>query len=595
MAVADFQNEEIACGCQFKKSWQGRWFQSGVPNYLFINGSYIDTKGECYEEEGDKYLVYEKQDNCFRCLVIHPKHPSVLQYKETFCEPKASLADICSMITGDAFLYSLFRKYPEAKPITCPFKSAPFTFSYNRMTGDCSNPPSKAESCTDDSRLVLKYQACPDVHGSESNVEELVCLATWKEGSTRYLMGKISQGNRRSASDEAQYRCFIYQRSTENGKTIYNVAESADATCTGLDATALEGSRTMKLTTVDDQHKRCKFPVWITDHHTWLSLDHHKTYKFSQRNATLKILDDEPPKQNKVHQSFTQTFSFTEFGFESQDQRRQNSEMRVVCHGILQQQEQKKVKIVAHITAGCDSGYVCMVFYKRDSNIIELQQTENYVENPDDACLDFDPSTTPYTTLITTTLHPKKCPHLGRYTLASISTQAKKRKKRQQPDDVKSANNPEPDCVSHDYEALAVGCSGSHEMEFKSSCSQQAVSAYSCHGSWEENGITYVITTPVARKSTDALRYCFIYTLADEAKSAMIDGILGKEGPPILRLSGVSESCHRNIVPGVGGNWAFNFTSNGTCAESDDVNTSQLLLPTVCLVALSVLSVIVLR
>ncbi|KAJ8964778.1 hypothetical protein NQ314_004644 [Rhamnusium bicolor] len=88
------------------------------------------------------------------------------------------------------------------------------------------------------------------------------------------------------------------------------------------------------------------------DHHTWLSLDHHKTYKFSQRNATLKILDDEPPKQNKVHQNFAQAYAFTEFGFESQDQRRQNSEMRVVCHGILQQQEQKKVQIVAHITAG---------------------------------------------------------------------------------------------------------------------------------------------------------------------------------------------------------------------------------------------------
>lgn len=46
--------------CQFKKSWQGRWFQSGVPSYLLINSSYIETKGECYEEEGDKYLVYEK-------------------------------------------------------------------------------------------------------------------------------------------------------------------------------------------------------------------------------------------------------------------------------------------------------------------------------------------------------------------------------------------------------------------------------------------------------------------------------------------------------------------------------------------------------
>lgn len=180
-------------------------------------------------------------------------------------------------------------------------------------------------------------------------VEELVCLATWKEGSTRYLIGRISQGNRRNLiSDEDQYRCFIYQRNNENGKTIYNIAQSGDATCNGVQ-NAFEGSRTMKLTTVDNHHYRCKFPIWITDHHTWLSLDHHKTYKFSQRNATLKILDDEAPKPNKVHQNYA--FGFQEFGFESQDQRKQNSEMRVVCHTILEQ-EHKKVQIVAHITAG---------------------------------------------------------------------------------------------------------------------------------------------------------------------------------------------------------------------------------------------------
>ncbi|KAJ8964779.1 hypothetical protein NQ314_004645, partial [Rhamnusium bicolor] len=87
---------------------------------------------------------------------------------------------------------------------------------------------------------------------------------------------------------------------------------------------------------------------------------------------------------------------------------------------------------------------------------------------------------------------------------------------------------------------------------------------YSCHGSWEENGVSYVITTPVAKKSTDALRYCFIYTLANQVNAAVIEGNLGKgAGPPVLRLSGVSESCHRTIIPGVTGNWAFNFTSNG--------------------------------
>ncbi|XP_060533558.1 uncharacterized protein LOC132706308 isoform X2 [Cylas formicarius] len=585
-------------GCEFKKSWQGRWFQSGVPNSLLINNTHMETKGECYEEQGDKYLVYDKTEDCYRCMVLHVKHPSVLQYKETYCEPKDSLSEICSRIVGDAALYSMFRKYPEVKPIPCPFKSAPFTFSYNRGTGDCNNPPSRAESCTDDSRLVLKYQACPDVPSTESNVEELVCLATWKEGSTKYLIGKISQGNRRSlTTDEDQYRCFIYQRGTEHGKTVYYVAQSGDATCSGVQS-ATEGSRTMKLTIVDDQHKRCKFPVWITDHHTWLSLDHHKTFKFSQRNATLKILDDDTLKPTRIHQNFEQPqFAFQDLGMESQDQKRQNSEMRLVCHGILQQQENKKVQIVAHITAGCDSGYVCMVFYKRDSNVIEMQQSEDYVENPDDACSTFDVTVTPFVTLVTTTLHSKKCPHLGRYTISATTTaMVEKRKRREQPGDSKLVVDEAPDCESSDYDALSVGCSGSHEMEFRSACPEQPSSSYACHGSWEEDGVSYVITTPVSRKQPESLRFCFIYTLSNQPQQSVIEGGLGKgEGPPLLRLSKVTESCHRHVKPGITGSWAFNFTSNGTCDQSDNVNAGHVLLPAALMVALSIGTALVVR
>lgn len=594
--------KQIIGGCTFRKSWQGYWFQSGFEQLIRINDTHIETKGECLEEQEDKYLIYDKNDNCYRCMAIHEKHASVLQYKESLSDAKASLQEVCYGITGDAPLYSMFRKQPEPKPVACPFKGAPFTFSYNRGAGDCSNPPSKAESCTDDSRLVLKYQACPDVPGTESNIEKLVCLATWKEGSTRYLIGRISQGNRNGPTpDEDQYRCFVYQRSSERGKTIYNIAQSGDATCNGL-ANAFEGSRTMKLTTMDDHHKRCKFPVWITDHHTWLSLDHHKTYKFSQRNATLKILDDEssskfnkPPTTQQHHTGSyiapQPVFGFQEFGFKSQDQRR-NMEMRLVCHAILESQEQKKVQVVAHITAGCESGYVCMVFYKRDSNVIEIQQTDKYVDNPDEACTDFDPRIIPYTTLITTNLHPKKCPHLGRYTVTHPENSSK-RKRRQQPD-INLSNSP-PECLSHDYEALSVGCSGNHEMEFRSTCAQNSIHAYSCHGSWEEDGVSYVISTPVARKSTDALKYCFIYTLANQPQSAVIEGGLGKNvGPPVLRLSASAESCHRHIKPGISGSWAFNFTSNGTCAESDDSNAGRILIPTVCLM-IALLTFVVLR
>lgn len=69
------------------------------------------------------------------------------------------------------------------------------------------------------------------------------------------------------------------------------------------------------LVSVDDQHKRCRFPEWITTHHTWVSLDHHKTFRFSQKNATLKILDDENAKPIKIHQNFAQPqFAFQDLG-----------------------------------------------------------------------------------------------------------------------------------------------------------------------------------------------------------------------------------------------------------------------------------------
>lgn len=49
----------------------------------------------------------------------------------------------------------------------------PFTFTYNRGHGECKNPVSNIESCTEDSRMLLSFQACPDVQGTESTGESL--------------------------------------------------------------------------------------------------------------------------------------------------------------------------------------------------------------------------------------------------------------------------------------------------------------------------------------------------------------------------------------------------------------------------------------
>ncbi|KAF5297021.1 hypothetical protein FQA39_LY12235 [Lamprigera yunnana] len=569
-------------GCTFPEQWSGRWFQLGVPTPLLINRTHIGTKGDCYDEQGDdstKFLVYEKSENCYRCLAIHSKHSAVLQYKETFCE--RSPQDLCSGISGDAPLYSMFRKHPEAKPVSCPFKSAPFMFSYSKGTGDCINPPSKAESCTDDSRLVLKYQACPDVQSAESNVEELVCLATWKEGSTRYLLGKLSQGNRRAlTTDEDQYRCFIYQRKDEGGQTVYFIAQSGDASCNGIQ-NAFEGSRTMKFITMDNHHNRCKFPLWITEHHTWLSLDHKKIYRFSQRNATLKIVDEEVKPNRFQQQNYIQPFGFQQNGFESQDQRK-NTEMRVVCHNILQSVERKKVQIVAHITAGCDSGYMCMMFYKRDGNVIELQQSDRYEDNPDDACRYFNPSTTHYTTLITHVLNPKKCPLSGHFMTLDVPL-INSRKRRQQPD-TKTLNI---NCPQSDYESLEIGCNGALElMEFKSTCPDQM---YNCN--WVENDTHYVITSPQFRKTSDVSYYCFTYNSNGAMHLTLINGAQ-RNRPSLLRITSMTETCHRNLVPDTAVSWTYSFTNKGPCAVT---NVSFAIAPSVVFTTLVTLIVMLTR
>jgi hypothetical protein len=88
-----------------------------------------------------------------------------------FCHSRESLQNLCSLITGDALLYSMFRV--DATPVECPFKG-PLSFTYNRGHGECRSPVSSIDSCTEESRLLLRYQACPDVHGTESTGKEPV-------------------------------------------------------------------------------------------------------------------------------------------------------------------------------------------------------------------------------------------------------------------------------------------------------------------------------------------------------------------------------------------------------------------------------------
>ncbi|KAG6465069.1 hypothetical protein O3G_MSEX014922 [Manduca sexta] len=448
-----------------------------------------------------------------------------------YCSPKDSLSTICESITGDAPLYSMFRKEPRPIPQPCPFHPAPFTFTYNRGSGDCVNPPSRAESCTDDSRLLLRYMACPDLTSSESNVEELVCLATWKEGSTRYLVGQIWQVQRRNSitSDEDTYRCFIYKGQHTEKTMTYSIAQSGDATCNGLSSPS-DGSRTMKLTSSDDEHNRCHFPSWIVQHHKWFSLDHSHQYHFTTKNATLKIMNEDGSFEEK----------------------------RLVCHSIREHRENKYIQLVAHLTKGCESGHVCVTVERRAGGVLEASLGSALHDAPSDACAHRrqpDPLT-----LIATSLTPKRCPILGRYSV--VSSLADRRRRRQQIT-IGEAEGEEaraPECVSGDYHSASLGCGAAQDtIEFKSACSS---TVYTCHGDWREGSRGFLVAAPAhAAHGHHPRALCFIYTthLRNDTRGGSSQQ---------LQVSAAAHSCDRALQPGVAGDKAYNLTLNGTCEQS---------------------------
>lgn len=494
--------EQVAGECRFPAKWNGVWFQSGLQHLLKIQGGQMSFKGRCIDSEGDKYLLEDKLDRCHRCIVIHQRHENVLQYKETFSDTSETLYSLCSRINGDAQLYSMFRV--NASPVTCPFRG-PFTFMYNRGYGECRTPISSIDSCSEDFRIRLRYQACADIPGTESTVEELFCLATWREGSMRYLVGKLEHNM--ATSDEDKYRCFVYDRFKDGSG--YMVAQSGDATCNGL-FSAAEGSKTMRLLKATSPMPRCHFPPWLTHGHHWHTLDGRRTFTFGHRNNSFRLVD----------------------------QAGAVADTHVLCMDEMHNHDKRLIVVSAYITIGCTSGYMCFSFTRRWDHVTEVQRG-TIAKSLKEACEShhFDRFTADYTTLVTSVPDRKRCPYVGQYVIPG--SLFKHRLKRR-----------DGGCDTHS--TVKVGCDSGDTIEFRHECTtQHHVQAFHCHGNWEENGTSYLITTQKGTKS----KYCFIYAESDN----------------VVKFSSVRDSCPRNIQPGIGGFWAFNFTaSSDQCHPRDE-------------------------
>ncbi|XP_058811623.1 uncharacterized protein LOC131676550 isoform X1 [Topomyia yanbarensis] len=584
---------QSSTGCAFPKRWEGRWFQSGVQQEITIEGSTLSTRGRCIASEGDKFLLVNEK-GCHRCVVIYQKHINILQYKESECEDmysgqlnpaampihsvlksdhsrgahpnmnghsrlsssdpyirsnedsdncmgckgRETLHYLCEQIPGDALLYSMFKINPE--PIKCPL-SGSFTFTYNRGHGECKNPVSKMDMCTEDSRLLLNFQACPDVSGTESTVEELTCLAWWKDGNSRYLVGLVSHYH--ATSNEDRFRCFVYEKisgsGAANADAEYKLAQSGDATCNGLESAEV-GSRIMTLKRAPIT-ERCDFPAWFKGPRHWHALMGNANYIFHPSDGSLHIVKPS--------------------GY---------MEARALCEQINKQTTTEMMAVVHH-TTGCTSGYMCVMFYRRDTHVAELQMGTP-AARLEDACTteNFDVHRTPFVTLLANNPETQICPMEGYYSIKGflIPSSSISRHKRNHNNksrmhrhrEVVSFRNQEnadsyyysmekrkafsrmrrtaavaqvlqqpSDNVTQDFynlestrarretmgcninhntnRRLYIGCNENTVIEVKPKCKNDEEETYTCHGHWQENQTTFIIAKHLSSQHGVCISY----------------------------------------------------------------------------------------
>uniref|UniRef100_A0A182M2T7 Uncharacterized protein n=1 Tax=Anopheles culicifacies TaxID=139723 RepID=A0A182M2T7_9DIPT len=430
---------------------------------------------------------------------------------------------------------------------------------------------------------------------AKQEVEELTCLAWWKDGNSRYLVGLVSHHH--ATSNEERFRCFVYEKLSGSE---YKLAQSGDATCNGLESAEV-GSRIMTLKKAPLMD-RCDFPVWFKGPRFWHALMGSAHYVFDASDGSLHI---KKPNGHTVARS--------------------------LCEQINKQTSSEMMAVVHH-TMGCKSGFMCVMFYRRDTHVAELQMGTP-TARLEDACMteNFDVHRTPFVTLLANNSETQLCPLEGQYMMKGflMPTSSISRHKRNHNNKARShrhwdvvgyrnqesvisgssagtaggivggyigleakrrsflprsrrtaaeARNDTYAILHADGEAagrlrretaggcninhntnrqLLVGCNENSIIEVKPKCKTDDEELFTCHGHWQENQTTYII----AKHSFSQHGVCISY--------------VPMEGNHVQLF--VGDTCHRaNMQSGQHRSMPANITSYGKCGE---VNSSLKLHP----------------
>nr|XP_022316010.1 uncharacterized protein LOC111119802 [Crassostrea virginica] len=472
----------LGCGCTFPREWQGTWYQN-VFGELTITDTEISRKGACVENKENKYLVLNREQECYRCLVLNPWHQNVIQYKESYCQREKSLEVACRSINGDYPLHTIV-KVP-GSPVNCPFQGTySFSYTYNGR-GPCSNPQSEIHACADESKFKFIYKECQGIPDTKEREVYFQCLATWENGE-KYLYGRFSGSK---LSDRAEmYRCFMHSLFGYGG----DMSMSADASCQGLQSPTV-GTSTMALERFPTPVMQCRFPKIFEYRKVWRDLSGSTQLVVDDQMQIIRIRDAYPSYSLNADESGSQEVKLV---------------MRCrTSHGTGGIQ-----KFVVHTTTSeCESNYRCLLIKQRDSEgkVLEMELGPPFTDEYT-ACDDRTFTGGEKRILIGDDIKPAECPvkGVGSYGFTDKTS----------------------DCSGQ----FIIGCSSPQEIIIQKKCpvDMESVNIWRCLSDWKEGNTHYVIVrSPKLLKPA----MCLSFTVTD-------NGIEVQEDEYCMRKATVSRS-----------------------------------------------------
>ncbi|XP_064625050.1 uncharacterized protein LOC135486291 isoform X2 [Lineus longissimus] len=444
--------------CSFPEEWRGMWYQNGLGSVNLTQHT-ITKKGTCYTSQDNKYVVYDKQGGCYRCLVITPQHWNVLQYKESFCLNSANRGaphGLCDRILRDYnVLFTLIRE--PSKPVACPFHGSYF-FSYQNNSVPCSTPISQVDECASNTRVMFHFRQCENAEYSKNLDLDFHCLATWKSGQN-YMIGHF-QGRGLRNNKDMQYRCFMYEAIANK----VHMAMSADASCMGL-VEPRDGPLTMflerdvqKFATINYQ-----FPEWLWRRDTkWHDLSGKYTYHLDKDKQVIRIsYQAEPGDEKEVIEA-------------------------IRCYEIDQVTTTDRLfQAVSFTSRGCETKFQCVRILQRNDDIAEFHRGK-MVEKQSSACLEDNFTGGIKQLLIPSKIRGSKCPYDGRYTI-----------------DVAKGS---PTCTTKN--TFTSGCGILQQLRVEITCPPITAASLVCLSKWSQNTTTYMIAR---RTGGGKLANCFSF------------------------------------------------------------------------------------